>query len=49
LKSKINEKDYHNSTKTEGHVTEKIRLEIRASLQSLVDEREVDLESAHNM
>jgi len=47
LKSKLNEKDYHNSTKTKGRVIKKIRIEIKASLQSQVDEREVDLE--HNI
>jgi hypothetical protein len=32
LKSKVDEKDDQNSTKTKGHVTEKIKLEVEASL-----------------
>jgi hypothetical protein len=49
LKSKIDERDYQNSTKTERHVTEKMKLEIKASLQSPVYEREANLKSTHSI
>jgi hypothetical protein len=49
LRFKVDEKDDQNSTKTKEHVIEKNRLEVEASLQSLVDERELDLKSAHSV
>jgi hypothetical protein len=38
LRSKVDERDYQNFTKTEGHVTKKIILEIKASLHFPMDE-----------
>jgi hypothetical protein len=49
LRSKIDERDYQNSTKIERHLIEKIRLEVNASLPSLAGEREADLKYAHSV
>ncbi len=49
MKSKVHEKDDQNYTKTKRHVTKKTKLEIKASLQSPMDEREVNIKSTHGV